>query len=122
MSIISPWIIYLIALLDTIDSVSIFGLVVGFGGLIFFSAAAMEEDDINDEAAAKYRRLAKKIKWIGIIALILLTIIPSRKDMYTMLVADTVTYEMVDTVGEGVRGTVDYVVDAVDQMLNGEEE
>lgn len=39
-----------------------------------------------------------------------------------MLIADTVTYEMVDTVGEGVKGTVDYVVDAVDQMLNGEKE
>lgn len=39
-----------------------------------------------------------------------------------MLVADTVTYEMVDTIGEGVKGAVDYVVDAVDKMLNGEKE
>lgn len=119
MSIISPWIIYLIALLDAVDTVAIFGLVVGFGGFILFTTTAIEEDD---ETAIKHRSIAKKIKWLGIISLILVTLIPSRKDMYTMLVADTVTYEMVDTVGEGVKGTVDYVVDAVDQMLNGEKE
>ena len=61
-------------------------------------------------------------KWAFIISIALLVLIPSKEEMYTMLVADTVTYEMVDTVGEGVKGTVDYVVDAVDQMLNGEKE
>ena len=61
-------------------------------------------------------------KWLFIISTALVILIPSKEEMYTMLVADTVTYEMVDTVGEGVKGTVDYIVDAVDQMLNGEKE
>ena len=61
-------------------------------------------------------------KWMTIICVALCILIPSKEEMYTILVADTVTYEMVDTVGEGVKGTVDYIVDAVDQMLNGEKE
>lgn len=111
MSIINPWIIYLIAVLNHLSIAALIGIAVGAG--IMITILCDDPDNI------KRFRFGK---WLFIIGITLMILIPSKGEMYTMLVADTVTYEMVDTVGEGVKGAVDYVVDAVDQMLNGEKE
>lgn len=111
MSIISPWIIYFIAILDNLSIAALLGVAVGAGTMITIWC--------DDPENIKPFRFGK---WLFIISIALMVLIPSKEEMYTMLVADTVTYEMVDTVGEGVKGTVDYIVDAVDQMLNGEKE
>lgn len=114
MSIISPWIIYLIAILDNLSIAALLGVAVGAGTMI-----TIWSDDPENIKSIKPFCFGK---WLFIIGIALMILIPSKEEMYTMLVADTVTYEMVDTVGEGVKGTVDYVVNAVDQMLNGEKE
>lgn len=111
MSIINPWIIYLIAVLNHLSIAALIGIAVGAGIMITVWC-----DDSENIKSFRFG------KWLFIISISLMVLIPSKEEMYTMLVADTVTYEMVDTVGEGVKGTVDYVVDAVDQMLNGEKE
>lgn len=111
MSIISPWIIYLIAVLNHLSTAALIGVAIGLGMMIIIWC--------DDSENIKPFRFGK---WLFIISAALMILIPSKEEMYTMLVADTVTYEMVDTVGEGVKGTVDYIVDAVDQMLNGEKE
>ena len=111
MSIISPWIIYLIAVLNHLSTAALIGVAIGLGMMV-----AVWCD--NPENIKPFRFA----KWLFTISIVLMVLIPSKEEMYTMLVADTVTYEMVDTVGEGVKGTVDYIVDAVDQMLNGEKE
>lgn len=111
MSIISPWIIYFIAILDNLSIAALLGVAVGAGTMITVWC-----DDSENIKSFRFG------KWLFIISISLMVLIPSKEEMYTMLVADTVTYEMVDTVGEGVKGTVDYIVDAVDQMLNGEKE
>lgn len=110
-SIINPWIIYLIAVLNHLSTAALIGVAIGLGMMI-----AIWCD--NPENIKPFRFA----KWLFAISITLMVLIPSKEEMYTMLVADTVTYEMVDTVGEGVKGTVDYIVDAVDQMLNGEKE
>lgn len=111
MSIISPWIIYLIAILGNLSIAALLGIAIGAGIMITVWC--------DDPENIKPFRFGK---WLFIISVALMILIPSKEEMYAMLVADTVTYEMVDTVGEGVKETVDYVVDAVDQMLNGEKE
>lgn len=110
MSIINPWIIYLIAILSHISIAALIGIAIGAGMMITIC------DHPENTKPFRFG------KWLFIISTALVILIPSKEEMYTMLVADTVTYEMVDTVGEGVKGTVDYIVDAVDQMLNGEKE
>lgn len=111
MSIVSPWIIYLIAILDNLSIAALLGVAVGAGTMITIWC-----DDPDNTKPFRFG------KWLFIISIALMVLIPSKEEMYIMLVADTVTYEMVDTVGEGIKGAVDYVVDAVDQMLNGEKE
>lgn len=111
MSIINPWIIYLIAVLNHLSITALIGIAVGAG--IMITILCDDPDNIKRFCFGK---------WLFIISIVLMVLIPSREEMYTMLVADTVTYEMVDTIGEGVKGAVDYVVDAVDKMLNGEKE
>lgn len=110
MSIISPWIIYLIAILNHLSVAALIGA--GIGIIMIFIGYGHPENI----------KLFRFSKWLFIISTALMILIPSKEEMYTMLVAHTVTYEMVDTVGEGVKGTVDYIIDAVDQMLNGKKE
>lgn len=68
----------------------------------------------------KYGKSIKK----GTIACIAVTVlgcaIPSQETMYTMLVSSLVTYENVETVGNAIKDSVDYIMDKVVDSEDGD--
>ena len=105
MSIISPWIIYLIAFLDNLSFAAIIGALAGFICLVIGVGCAAEA--VDEQEKEMCNKVIKIGKWMAPICIALCILIPSKEEMYTMLIADTVTYEAVDAMGEGVKGTVD---------------
>lgn len=104
--IISPWIFYLISVLDKLQMVALIFLIVSaaFGGICLFAYLdkVFEKEDI------------KFIKGIFITLFISLSIViavPSKKTMCEMMVANYVTENNIEAAKEDVKELVDYIVE-----------
>lgn len=109
MSIISPFWFYLIDVLGNLKDVSkiIVICTIGLGSILAVVLFVDGWDDNNF--------VIKKALKITLIILCIATssniFIPSEKTMYTMMVANVVTYENVDKAADVISDSVDYVMD-----------
>lgn len=120
MPIINPWIFYVISLLDkigiwTIGMMLILGMVIVVCSVFWgITCDASDCEGIN-------KKLLKYIKMSSIAFIITCLVnvcIPSKETMYTMLVSSQVTYENVETAGNIIQDSVDYIF----EKLEGDEE
>lgn len=115
MSIISPWIFYLIDLVGNLVNLFIILIVVCafvIPCLIFFRD---DEDDID--AKIKATKRIRLFTVLLLISIIFSVTLPNKKTMYAMLVADNVTYENLDKASDVIQDGVDYIF----EKLDGEE-
>lgn len=117
MSVINPWLFYVIELLSNLNFM--------VGTVCFISVAllatalfiyAMESDSCY--FSENLLKGCKKISKISIISLIISSVmciaIPSKDTMYKMLVAKYVTYENIDKATDTIKDGVDYIFDKLD--------
>lgn len=114
MSIISPWLFYLIGILDNLNKVSSTIFLFSFIGtalsfVIFFIVKADKDFDF-----ANYIKkfIFKPFLIIFIISSLFITFVPSKENCYQMLIAKTVTYENVDKAYNIIIDSVDYIMNA----------
>lgn len=113
--IISPWIFYLISLFNNIGLICSVIFVIGIMALITAIIIVFVEGLWNN-----YGKSIRK-GFIACIAVAVLNCaIPSKETMYTMLVSSLVTYENVDTVGNTIKDSVDYIIDKVADSEDGD--
>ena len=123
--IISPWVIYLIDLVDKFQGIiNVVLCVLGFAIVVLgiawlLSSTDYDQDDSSIVTCKKY--LKKLIIWLGISGL-LFTAIPSKDTMYTMLVLENVTTENIQDIGKTGKDMVDYIVDQIDKVVNEDED
>lgn len=117
MSVISPWLFYIIELLSNLNFVAgtacfISAVLLGVALFIY----AMESDSCYP--SENLLKGCKKISKISIISLIISSVmcitIPSEDTMYKMLVAKYVTYENIDKATDTIKDGVDYIFDKLD--------
>ena len=115
MSIISPWIFYLINLLSNIDTLcsmlTFLSFLVLLGLILYQWANVLDSDDDIWESFIKWRKRTAITLVISILGLIF---IPTEETMYKMLVANYVTYENVETATDVIKNSVDYIFDKLD--------
>lgn len=115
MSIISPWIFYLINLLSNIDTLcsmlTFLSFLVLLGLILYQWANVLDSDDDIWESFIKWRKRTAITLVISILGLIF---IPTEETMYQMLVANYVTYENVETATDVIKNSVDYIFDKLD--------
>ena len=117
--IIRPWLLYLINFLENLSGILTFsffmiGIVVVCLGIFAI---------LTDECESLYTRLIKWLKRFLILFFILgavIVLIPSKNTMYSMLIADQVTYENVDKLGDSTKDTEDYIFDRIEQTITEE--
>lgn len=117
--IIRPWLLYLINFLENLSGILAFsffmiGIVVVCLGIFAI---------LTDECESLYTRLIKWLKRFLILFFILgavIVLIPSKNTMYSMLIADQVTYENVDKLGDSTKDTEDYIFDRIEQTITEE--
>ena len=117
MSVISPWIFYVIELLGNLNFAA--GTACFTSGILLVVALviyAMESGSCypSESLLKGYKKISK----ISIIPLIISSVmciaIPSKDTMYKMLVAKYVTYENIDKAADTIKDGVDYIFDKLD--------
>lgn len=117
--IISPWLIYLINLVDKFQVIINIALVVlgftiiclGIAWLLF--SMEYDKDDSIIVTCKKY--LKKSIIWV-VVSGLLFAVVPSKDTMYVMLTLDNVTTDNIQAIGKTGKDVVDYITDHTDQI------
>lgn len=118
MQIISPWIFYLIELLNNINTILdififIFISLLTILIMVYFSYYDFYD---KDDDIIKSTKLWIKRSIIGLIITgLFITVIPTKETMYQMLVANYVTYENVETASDIIKDSVDYIFEKLDE-------
>lgn len=115
MSIVSPWIFYLINLLSNIStlcSILTFLLSLVLLGLILYKWA--NELDSDDEIWKSFIKWLKRIVITLFISILGLTFIPTKETMYQMLVANYVTDKNIETAADVIKDSVDYIFEKIE--------
>ena len=117
MSIINPWIFYLIDVLSGLREVSVVAIFMTIIMLICIGIAIAwfkSEDSFyhSGDNASTVKALIQVLKKLSIVLCIttsVFVVTPSEETMYKMLVAQYVTYENVDKATESIKEGVDYI-------------
>lgn len=122
--IISPWLIYLIDLVDKFQVIINIALIVlGFViiglGIVWILSLMDWEDDSIIITCKKY--LKKSIIWF-VVSGLLFAVVPSKDTMYTMLVLENVTTDNIQAIGKTGKDVVDYIVNQIDKVVNKDDE
>ena len=118
-SIINPWLIYFLSILNSILGICIGALIIStvitIGGFILW----VNEDDDNG------LRLSKKILPCVVFFLLLVILIPSKNTVITMYVADKITWNNIEKtveIGANVKETIKKDVIDILSVLYDEED
>ena len=123
--IISPWLIYLIDLVDKFQGIISAALcVLGFAIVVLVIAWLLvstdyDQDDSSIVTCKKY--LKKSIIWF-VVSGLLFAVVPSKDTMYVMLTLDNVTTDNIQAIGKTGKDVVDYITDQIDKIVNDKDE
>ena len=123
--IISPWVIYLIDLVDKFQGIINVALcVLGFAIVVLGIAWLLcstdyDQDDSSIVTCKKY--LKKSIIWF-VVSGLLFAVVPSKDTMYVMLTLDNVTTDNIQAIGKTGKDVVDYITDQIDKIVNDKDE
>lgn len=118
-SIISPWVFYLIGMVDTIQTLALFAsicFVAIFGYLWFDWLQDSVRYGEKDEDVVRERKIVVKMSIAAIASLVILIFTPSSKTCYKMLAADMFTQDNINNATEYVTDVIDYAVDKVKEL------
>ena len=123
--IISPWLIYLIDLVNKFQGIINIALcVLGFAivGLgIAWLLFSMDYDQYDSIIVTCKKYLKKLIIWF-VVSGLLFAVVPSKDTMYVMLTLDNVTTDNIQTIGKTSKDVVDYIIDQIDKIVNNDNE
>lgn len=122
--IISPWVFYWIDLIENIScGASVFfvliAIAIGSYSFAFFlyitGESSYDEKEKVEGMKKAYFNFAKKSLVALVVLQVIQTFIPDEKTMYTMLVAQNVTVENLETATDVIKDSVDYIFDKFDE-------
>lgn len=115
MSVISPWLFYVIDLLDKLREIAIivFWIIV-ITILVIGFVALLEGEYWEDEIIQKLKKALKLSIIPIVISSVMYVAIPSKDVMYKMLVSKYVTYENIDKATNTIKDGVDYIFEKLD--------
>ena len=90
-------------------------------GIIIGIVLLCEGWGMNEDMVKKILKVFKKAVIIGGILVTVGNLTPSKDTCYKMMTAALVTPNNITAVGEAATDVVDYIVDSVDQLLEGDE-
>lgn len=104
--VISPWVFYA---MQVFDATGFIFVVLGAGGLVFYLMALVDHYDKKTEFKGK-----KKYGALVALCLVIAILCPTKSTLTKMIVAQNVTYERVEMVGETVQDVYEDIISLVD--------
>ena len=119
--IISPWFFYFAAKVEVIH---MFAWILLFAALIFGTVALyVAYETNNDEYAEKVKKSFKKpCIIVSIIMCLIILIVPSQNTLVQMLIAENITYERLEVVGETIEGVYEDILAITDKLIGTSED
>ncbi|WP_270495876.1 hypothetical protein [Faecalibacillus intestinalis] len=115
MSVISPWLFYIIDLLDKLREVAIIVFWIIVVTIFITGFIALLEGEYWEDKIIQKLKKALKLSVIPIvISSVMYVAIPSKDVMYKMLVSKYVTYENIDKATNTIKDGVDYIFEKLD--------
>lgn len=115
MSVISPWLFYVIDLLDKLRKVAIIVFWIIVVTILITGFVALLEGEYWEDKIIQKLKKALKLSVIPIvISSVMYVAIPSKDMMYKMLVSKYVTYENIDKATNTIKDGVDYIFEKLD--------
>lgn len=115
MSVISPWLFYIIDLLDKLREVAIIVFWIIVVTILITGFIALLEGEYWEDKIIQKLKKALKLSVIPIvISSVMYVTIPSKDVMYKMLVSKYVTYENIDKATNTIKDGVDYIFEKLD--------
>lgn len=115
MSVISPWLFYIIDLLDKLREVAIIVFWIIVVTILIIGFIALLEGEYWEDKIIQKLKKALKLSVIPIvISSVMYVAIPSKDVMYKMLVSKYVTYENIDKATNTIKDGVDYIFEKLD--------
>ena len=114
--IISPWFFYFAA---KVEMIHMFAWILFFGGLVIGAVALYDACDANnDEYKEKVKKTFKKpCIIVCVIMCLILLIVPCRDTLVQMLIAENITYERLEVVGDGIESVYEDIINLANQMI-----
>ena len=109
--IINPWIVYFAHLFSNIQML--------FTILLFVSASVLVVSFISEFDFINSDKIGKFIKILVIIISVsglVLTFIPDKETVYTMIVLDQLTEDNINSIGKTGKDVIDYVTDKIEVL------
>lgn len=110
--IISPWLVYLVSFLANVGCVASIIFIVSITvlvGCIFFPSLCYREKEARQMA----NKIMKKALIVAIISLVIAMVIPSKKDLLTMLALSYITPDNVQLIQGNIADFVKQIAQAV---------
>ena len=115
MSVISPWLFYIIDLFDKLREVAIIVFWIIVVTILITGFVALLEGEYWEDKIIQKLKKALKLSVIPIvISSVMYVAIPSKDMMYKMLVSKYVTYENIDKATNTIKDGVDYIFEKLD--------
>lgn len=118
--IIDPWIFYKIHVIATLRNIMI--AISIFGGMSILMSLVIMSDTHDDKEFDSFKRVVKIAGIFLIFGLLGVTLLPTKKTMYEMLIAKNVTYERLNISKEAIAKFHDTikkdVLDIIKQIEN----
>lgn len=118
--IISPKILYLINLLSNLDGIGLLCIILCGVSVVILGIFSIFSIIDEDDYAVHIIIVSwfKRVLILFMIFVVMTALIPSKQTMYTMLVADQLTYENVDKLSDSAKDAVDYIFDKIEEVQN----
>lgn len=115
MSVIDPWLFYIIDLLDKLREEAIIVFWITVVTILITGFFVLLEGEYWEDKIIQKLKKALKLSVIPIvISSVMYVAIPSKDVMYKMLVAKYVTYENIDKATDTIKDGVDYIFEKLD--------
>lgn len=115
MSVIGPWLFYIIDLLDKLREVAIIVFWITVVTILITGFFVLLEGEYWEDEIIQKLKKALKLSVIPIvISSVMYVAIPSKDVMYKMLVSKYVTYENIDKATNTIKDGVDYIFEKLD--------
>lgn len=116
--IISPWVIYFASRVDSLKILAGCILIC----CIIAICIAFIEGDIDYGSVLTHKSFMKKCVITSIISAVVLVITPSTETIYTMMAANEITPDNIQTIGKTGKNIVDYITDQINKIVNEDDE
>ncbi len=113
-SIISPWFVYFVSLVDSLSNViTFFAVIAGLIAVIYITGIMVNRGEENEDAIEQWKRGWGKIGIATIVLSIILiplaVFMPTKNTLIAMYVANEVTYDRVEKAGEIAKDVKDEI-------------